>query len=326
MRSCPGILITCALACGGHGATTTTRDATANAVPTTLATVASNTFAIELDDADTNAYVLSETPLGSGILTAVALSSGEATVLASGFAVTRGPGHALAVDDSNVYFMSGNDVQQLPIDGGSAVTLASGQNGVTGIAVGATTVYWALSTTGTTGEIRAAPIGVAESDAMLIASGASPDDVAVDATTVYWIGVNGTVNEAPIIGGSANQLATVDDLPLQLAVDTTQVYVMGSMGNVYATPLSGGSATILDDYGGGQPNGMDGFAVDASGVYWSQADGDIDHVQLTGETPTDASPQLVRGMGSGVASLGLALDADHVFWVLRDGSVIVLAK
>jgi hypothetical protein len=92
----------------------------------------------------------------------------------------------IAVDAANVYWtMNGatdpgaGAVMQVPIGGGTATTLASGQAPPLAIAVDNTSVYWLSAD-----RILNVPIG--GGSATTLVSGQSPSAIAVDATSLYW--------------------------------------------------------------------------------------------------------------------------------------------
>ena len=86
-------------------------------------------------------------------------------------------------------------MKQLPLDGGTPATIASGQADPAGIAVDATNVYWTNNASGNgAGTVMKVPLGGGSPTAL--ASGQSnPWGLAVDAVSAYWvnIGITSTV-------------------------------------------------------------------------------------------------------------------------------------
>ena len=73
---------------------------------------------------------------------------------------------------------------KVPKSGGAAITLASGQGSIRGLAVDATHVYW---TNARTAEGLVMKVALDGGTPVMIASQqATPNSVAVDATSVYW--------------------------------------------------------------------------------------------------------------------------------------------
>jgi hypothetical protein len=238
----------------------------------------------------TNVYWTSRLVVGSGLLgpeiapalMRTAITGGTPTTLASETPATEPAGSewfGVAVDSNNIYWTDIYDgVLEMPLsglqDGGSPITLASGDTGVYSLAVSSTSVYW---NTGNSAYFMSAPIG--GGTAITLISGyqynSGPQNLAVNATTLYW--GNGTsVMSLPIggvpDGGVPTTLASGQANPFSVALDSTDIYWTneGSIGgtsnngSVVKVSFSGGTPTILAT--GQNPRNI---AVDSTSVYWT---------------------------------------------------------
>lgn len=237
-------------------------DGTVVAVPlgggalTTLASGQNTPGAITVDS--TSAYYV-----GGGLVMKVALEGGTPVTLGVG-----GNPIGVAVDPTSVYWTDGVDgtVVKAPIDGvpdgGSPLTLASGENQPIGIAVDGTSVYWAVSE-----ETTVMSVPLDGGTLVTLASGQGvPYGVALNATNVYWTEASsGAVATLPLHGapdgGTPTTLASGLNTPSSIALDTASVYFTDAT-SVSKVPITGGAPVTI---AAGISNGV---AVDATSVYW----------------------------------------------------------
>jgi hypothetical protein len=227
---------------------------------------------------------------------------GQPVVLASGMPL------AIAVDSTSIYWTDrGGTVNKVPVDGGDVTVLASGQGVPVAIAVDAGNVYWANAPGGTIDACSLSGGTVAT-----LASGQLPDSIAVDATSVYWTShYDGTVNKVPLAGGNVTVLAS-GQTPVEsnyaMAVDATSVYWVdeglgGGASTLSQVPIRGGSVTVVASGAAGQ--GPTAVAVGPAGVYWTNDDGTVDALDLSGGTVTT--------LASGFFSSAIAVDGTNVY-------------
>jgi hypothetical protein len=180
--------------------------------------------------------------------------------------------NAITTDSRNVYWTDSvlGTVNQMPVQGGTVVTLASNRLTPVAIAVDATSVYWAdYGSVGNDGSVNKVTIGMPGSITPLATGEQLPSGIAVDGTNVYWTdraNPNGTVKSISVQGGSPNTIAQGQGAPTGVAVDSQFVYWTNYDDNtVLKAPLAGGMSYTLAS---GQ-NNPSAIAVDEKNVYWA---------------------------------------------------------
>ena len=179
-------------------------------------------------------------------------TTGPGTTAAWKLNLDGGPGEELggyqgglvfdtAVDATDVYWVDWpkGSVMRVPIDGGAAVVVASGQSGPSAIAVDATNVYWTNSYPPPLAVMKApkaggVPVVLGTINIPL----ATQNSLAVDATNAYLISADSTpfLGIYPINGGEASTLVLPPGAVLNsvgtrnMAVDTHNIYWASSSG------------------------------------------------------------------------------------------------
>jgi hypothetical protein len=179
----------------------------------------------------------------------------------------------------------------------------------------------------------------------------SPDHIAVDATSVYWV-AGGSLWRVPIGGGMGEKIPNPSNVVGVLAVPPNVLVAFGDSsvammpsgggnlspvvpsgssvpygsGNLAAdstvvcghdyqtivkSPLAGGPTVTLVSY----QNGIGDMAVDAANVYWTVTnDGSVLKTPLDGNSP----PYALASLQSYPTSI--AVDASNVYWTNHDGA------
>ena len=158
----------------------------------------------------------------------VPLDGGSSTAIVSRLS---GRPHVFATDAFSVYWTNEVDgtVMKAPLNGGSATTLAAGQNSPLTAAIDAASVYWGTAD----GAVMKVPLG--------------------DGTSVYWSTYDttgGKLMKMPVGGGTATVFATWQTGRGGLvAIDATAAYYVVAAGGVssdlFRVPIGGGGATLV---------------------------------------------------------------------------------
>lgn len=261
------------------------------------------------------------------------------------------------MDDAGIYWTdhTSGDVKLMALDGGGVTIIASGQAAPLGIAVTPTHVFWSNAgdntLQGTSKSMFDAlffasaskPLFLAASPTVLFwtnagsdtlegasladggierdsdAGGASPWDVALNGTTVFWTTGSG-VWSAPLTGGNGAVAAKDPAGAVALAVTATTIYWTNDLGTVHAQAIAGGTQSPIHS-GEAKPTGM---AADDADVYWvDQGTGNVYRAPL--DATNDTKTQIIA---AGQASpYRIAVDSKFVYWTNNTGGTVArLAK
>ena len=163
-----------------------------------------------------------------------------------------------------------------------------------------------------------------------LATGPCAGPLAVDATSVYWLGGLGcgAVMKLAVGGGAVTTLYSGPGQGEGIALDATSVYwtyqlsAVDGPGRVMKVPLGGGTATTLAS---GQPAPA-GIVVNSTNVYWGNL-----ATNLTSPPATVMSAPLsgVADGGSAITlamgqpAYSLAIDSTSIYLTGADGSAVV---
>jgi hypothetical protein len=261
--------------------------------------------------------------------------SGGPKTLASG----QGGLGPIAARNGFLYWSQNDNIVKVPTGGGSPVTLASGQQVPSSLAVDDRNVYWtnsgvdACSTTVACGspDGSVVMVPVAGGAPTTLATGlCSPDSIAIDADSVYFVDLGvGQVLKVPIGGGAPTTLATGQPFLGVLAVDSTTVYwtttdPTGTTGVVAKVPIGGGTPATVASGGprihyigpegcGTKPANL---YVDSSSVYWASGSWDGAPGSLLSAPLGGGNPVTLASLSASASNYATAIagDGTSIYW------------
>ena len=236
-----------------------------------------------------------------------------ATSIASGQAAPLG----IAVTPTHVYWgnTGDNTLQGTSKTMFGAMFFASASK-PSFLAASPTVLFWANAGNGTLEGASLADGGIErDSDA----GGASPSDVALNDTAVFWTTTNG-VYSAPLSGGNGTVAAKDAAGAVALAVTATTIYWTNDSGTIHAQAIGGGTQSQIHS-GEAKPTGM---AVDDADVYSvDQGTGNVYRAPL--DATNDTKTEIIATGQAG--PYRIAVDAKFVYWTnYTGGTVARLAK
>lgn len=247
--------------------------------------------------------------------TGVTATAGNGQIIISWSAVSGATSY-------NIYYATTTGVTKTT---GTKVANATSPYRLTGLNNG-TTYYYIVAAENANGEstgsaeLNATPQIASATVTSLATALSSPQNIAVDSTSVYWTELTGdSVKKVDINGGVVTVLASGLSGPREIAVDSTSVYwtewTSGSdPGRIQKVSKNGGAVTTLSS-GLGWPKGI---AVNPTDVYWASygSNGNtINKIGINGGTATTVASNLN-------GPYYLAADAGYVYWIERSAGVV----
>ncbi len=225
----------------------------------------------------------------------------------------------IAVGATSLYWtLSSGAVLTMPIAGGTPKTLYPGGSGAEGIALDDRYLYWSTYFGGT---ILRMPLAGGTVDTLLTTD-RRPIGVAVDANNLYFSTFYGAVMQLPLAGGAPTTIYPESTTFCSgVAVNTTDLF-LGTYSELYEIPLGGGMAL---PFATGK-NNVFGVALDNDAVYFVEQQGSpVFRAALSDGTVTTIIPAGFAFYGGGIA-----VDARSIYWIGSDsksvGTIYRLAK
>jgi hypothetical protein len=243
---------------------------------------------------------------------------GACVVAAAAFA---GDLAAAVLDGTSLYLAESRTLGRIlhvSLESGVVRTLASDQPMPAGLAVDGTHVYWSNSAEGSPRPGAGAVMKVAKSGGAPITLAGmlyEPRGIAVDGADVFFATwADGNLRRIDKQGASALVITDGQSSPRAVAVDGTHVYWgnFGAGDTTIKKALRGGGGVVSLAEAGGSPIDI---ALDDGRVYWlAYGTRAVRSVAKEGGSPMVLAPG-ADGTGAAAGSHGLAVDADHVYWL-----------
>lgn len=237
----------------------------------------------------------------------------SASTCQPGTIATANDANALALDSTNLYWGSSQNVVKMALATGVQTTLANTQTTPAAITVDASNVYWTISGSGAAmGSVMECAIGgCSETPTPLATMLSSPWGIAALGTDVY-VGVysSSPIQAIPIVPGTATALATTSTgEPAGVAVDASNAYwVAPGGGTVNKCSLGGCGANSTTLASGLMFPSF--IALDAGNVYWTdETSGGA--VMKCAKTGCSNSPET---LASGGTPAGIFVYNGTVYW------------
>ena len=154
---------------------------------------------------------------------------------------------SIAVDDFYVYWATQDgEIRKVPSQGGAVQSVATGQSGADNLVVDETHLVWS------TGESISALAKATGTVSTIVANG-TVQRLTTDPTSVYWTVASGDVNAASKTGAESRALATSQSNPLAISAGAAMVYWANAVGASTGTngdPNGGGAVLSVSPSGG----------------------------------------------------------------------------
>jgi hypothetical protein len=215
--------------------------------------------------------------------------------------------------NSNGGALTGTTIGRANLNGtGINQNFITGGQGVCGVAVTDSFIFWGNDNAGSGTSIGRANIDGSSPSQTFVTSANGPCVGDTDATYVYWSNLNDdTLGRATFNASTVNPafVNPASDLPCGVAVNPTDVYWANQLGDAIGRALISGAnpnPTFLPLSATSNPCGV---AVNSAHIYWGEFDnGTIGRANLDG---SGLKENFISGLGK---PCGVAVTDTHIYW------------